>query len=138
MGLARPCMAAIRAAAQHMGSDRLVDCALWVTLEPCAMCAGAIAHARIARLYYGAEDAKGGAIEFRTEKTGIIHAGIGKVSFTDDQLLANVRAMIDALNKAKPTGAKGIYIKKISLSSTMGPGVKIEPASLFAGLEQAH
>ena len=55
-------IAAIRAAAQHMGSDRLVDCALWVTLEPCAMCAGAIAHARIARLYYGAEDAKGGAI----------------------------------------------------------------------------
>lgn len=55
-------IAAIRAAAQQLGSDRLVDCALWVTLEPCAMCAGAIAHARIARLYYGAEDAKGGAI----------------------------------------------------------------------------
>ncbi len=55
-------IAAIRAAARHLGSDRLVDCALWVTLEPCAMCAGAIAHARIARLYYGAPDAKGGAI----------------------------------------------------------------------------
>jgi large subunit ribosomal protein L1 len=76
------------------------------------------------------KDAKGGAIEFRTEKTGIIHAGIGKASFTDDQLLANVRALIDALNKAKPSGAKGLYIKKISLSSTMGPGFKIDAGSV--------
>ena len=72
------------------------------------------------------KDAKGGSIEFRTEKTGIIHAGVGKASFTEDQLLANVRAMIDALNKAKPSGAKGTYIKKISLSSTMGPGIRID------------
>jgi large subunit ribosomal protein L1 len=78
------------------------------------------------------KDAKGGAIEFRTEKTGIIHAGIGKASFTEDQLLANVRAMIDALNKAKPTGAKGTYIKKVSLSSTMGPGFKVDAGSLGA------
>src|ERR1700712_1563402 len=78
------------------------------------------------------KDAKGGSIEFRTEKTGIIHAGIGKASFTDDQLLANVKALVDALNKAKPTGAKGIYIKKISLSSTMGPGVKVDTASAGA------
>src|ERR1700712_4144711 len=78
------------------------------------------------------KDAKGGAIEFRTEKTGIIHAGIGKASFTDDQLLANVKALVDALNKAKPTGAKGIYIKKISLSSTMGPGFKVDTASAGA------
>ena len=75
------------------------------------------------------KDAKGGAIEFRTEKTGIIHAGIGKASFTEDQLLANVKALVDALNKAKPTGAKGVYIKKISLSSTMGPGFKVDTAS---------
>ena len=72
------------------------------------------------------KDAKGGAIEFRTEKTGIIHAGIGKASFTEDQILANVRALVDALNKAKPSGAKGVYIKRISLSSTMGPGFKVE------------
>jgi large subunit ribosomal protein L1 len=78
------------------------------------------------------KDAKGGAIEFRTEKTGIIHAGIGKASFTEDQLLTNVKALIDALNKAKPSGAKGVYIKKISLSSTMGPGFKIEPTSFSA------
>ena len=78
------------------------------------------------------KDAKGGAIEFRTEKTGIIHAGIGKASFTEDQLLANVKALVDALNKAKPTGAKGIYIKKISLSSTMGPGFKVDTASAGA------
>ena len=78
------------------------------------------------------KDAKGGAIEFRTEKTGIIHAGIGKASFTDDALLANVKALVDALNKAKPTGAKGIYIKKISLSSTMGPGFKVDTASAGA------
>ena len=76
------------------------------------------------------KDAKGGAIEFRTEKTGIIHAGIGKASFTEEQLLANVRALVDALNKAKPSGAKGLYIKKISLSSTMGPGFKVDAASV--------
>ncbi|WP_304170843.1 50S ribosomal protein L1 [Phenylobacterium aquaticum] len=76
------------------------------------------------------KDAKGGAIEFRTEKTGIIHAGIGKASFTDDAILANVRALVDALNKAKPSGAKGTYIKKISLSSTMGPGFKIDAGSI--------
>jgi large subunit ribosomal protein L1 len=78
------------------------------------------------------KDAKGGAIEFRVEKAGIIHAGVGKVSFTEDALLANVRALVDALNKAKPSGAKGIYIKRISLSSTMGPGVKVELTSVNA------
>ena len=78
------------------------------------------------------KDAKGGAIEFRTEKTGIIHAGIGKASFTEDALLANVRALVDALNRAKPSGAKGTYIKKISLSSTMGPGFKVETGSVGA------
>ena len=76
------------------------------------------------------KDAKGGAVEFRVEKAGIVHAGIGKVSFTDEALLANVRAMVDALSKAKPTGAKGQYIKKIALSSTMGPGVKVEPSTV--------
>ncbi len=76
------------------------------------------------------KDAKGGAIEFRTEKTGIIHAGIGKASFTDEAILINVRALVDALNKAKPSGAKGIYIKKISLSSTMGPGFKVDAGSV--------
>ena len=78
------------------------------------------------------KDAKGGAIEFRTEKTGIIHAGIGKASFTEEQLLVNVKALVDALNKAKPSGAKGVYIKKISLSSTMGPGFKVDTASAGA------
>src|SRR6195952_1863660 len=71
------------------------------------------------------KDAKGGSIEFRVEKAGIVHAGIGKASFTEDALKANVTAMIDALTKAKPSGAKGTYIKKVSLSSTMGPGFKI-------------
>ena len=78
------------------------------------------------------KDAKGGAIEFRTEKTGIIHAGIGKASFTEDALKANITALVDALNKAKPSGAKGVYIKKISLSSTMGPGFKVDTASAGA------
>jgi len=78
------------------------------------------------------KDAKGGAIEFRVEKTGIIHAGIGKASFTDDAILANVRALVDALNKAKPSGAKGVYMKRISMSSTMGPGVKVDIASIGA------
>ena len=78
------------------------------------------------------KDAKGGAIEFRVEKAGIVHAGVGKASFTDDALLINVRALVDALNKAKPSGAKGTYIKRISLSSTMGPGVKVELTSISA------
>jgi large subunit ribosomal protein L1 len=72
------------------------------------------------------KDAKGGAVEFRAEKSGIVHAGIGKASFTEDALLANVKALMDALNRAKPSGAKGTYVKKISLSSTMGPGVKVD------------
>ncbi len=78
------------------------------------------------------KDAKGGSIEFRTEKTGIIHAGIGKASFTEDQITANVKAMLDALNKAKPSGAKGAYIKKVSLSSTMGPGFRVDAGPLIA------
>ena len=76
------------------------------------------------------KDAKGGAIEFRVEKAGIVHAGIGKVSFTEEALLANVRALVDALNKAKPSGAKGTYMKRIALSSTMGPGFKIDTGSV--------
>jgi large subunit ribosomal protein L1 len=78
------------------------------------------------------KDAKGGAIEFRVEKAGIVHAGVGKASFTEDALVTNVRALVDALQKAKPSGAKGTYIQRISLSSTMGPGFKVEPASIVA------
>jgi len=78
------------------------------------------------------KDAKGGAVEFRVEKAGIVHGGVGKASFTEDALAANVRAFVDALQRAKPTGAKGTYVKKVSLSSTMGPGVKIDTASLTA------
>ncbi len=78
------------------------------------------------------KDAKGGAIEFRVEKEGIVHAGVGKASFTDEALLANVRALVDALAKAKPAGAKGTYIKRISLSSTMGPGFKVDTTSVHA------
>jgi len=76
------------------------------------------------------EAAKGGQVEFRVEKAGIIHAGVGKVSFDDAALAANVRAFADAVIKAKPSGAKGSYLKRVSLSSTMGPGFKIDPASL--------
>jgi large subunit ribosomal protein L1 len=78
------------------------------------------------------KDAKGGAVEFRVEKAGIVHAGIGKISFTDEALLINVKALVDALNKAKPSGAKGIYVKRIGLSSTMGPGFKVDVASINA------
>ena len=78
------------------------------------------------------KDAKGGAIEFRVEKAGIVHAGVGKASFTEEALTANVRALVDALNRAKPSGAKGTYIKRVSLSSTMGPGVKVDTGSLGA------
>jgi large subunit ribosomal protein L1 len=75
------------------------------------------------------KDAKGGAVEFRVEKAGIVHCGVGKTSFTVEALEANVKALVDALNKARPSGAKGTYVKKISLSSTMGPGVKVDTAS---------
>ena len=78
------------------------------------------------------KDAKGGAVEFRVEKAGIVHAGIGKASFDQAALEANVKAIVDALVRAKPSGAKGTYVKRISLSSTMGPGFKIDPASLGA------
>ena len=70
--------------------------------------------------------AKGGAVEFRVEKAGIIHAGIGKASFTEEQIAGNIRFFMDAVMKAKPTGAKGTYLKRIAVSSTMGPGFKIE------------
>ena len=76
------------------------------------------------------KDAKGGAIEFRVEKSGIVHAGVGKASFTDEALLANVRALVEALNRARPAGAKGTYVQRVSMSSTMGPGVKIDTSSL--------
>ncbi len=78
------------------------------------------------------KDAKGGSIEFRVEKEGIVHAGVGKASFSEEALTANVKALVDALARAKPSGAKGTYIKRISLSSTMGPGVKVDAASLGA------
>jgi large subunit ribosomal protein L1 len=76
--------------------------------------------------------AKGGSVEFRVEKAGIVHAGVGKASFTEDALKANIRAFVDSVVKAKPTGAKGTYLKKIALSSTMGPGVKVEPGTVSA------
>ena len=76
--------------------------------------------------------AKGGEVQFKVEKAGVIHGGIGKISFDDAKLADNVRAFVDAVSKAKPAGAKGTYLKKISLSSTMGPGVSLELASATA------
>ena len=76
--------------------------------------------------------AKGGQVEFRAEKAGIVHAGIGKASFSAEDLEKNLRSFVDAIMKAKPTGVKGSYIKKVSLSSTMGPSVKIEIADLMS------
>jgi large subunit ribosomal protein L1 len=77
--------------------------------------------------------AKGGAVEFRVEKAGILQAGVGKASFTEAALVENIRAFTDAVMKAKPSGAKGTFVKRIAIASTMGPGVKIEPASLGSG-----
>ncbi|MCX7286159.1 MAG: 50S ribosomal protein L1 [Rhodobacterales bacterium] len=75
------------------------------------------------------EAAKGGEVQFKVEKAGVIHAGIGKVSFTEDKLAQNIRAFVEAVSKARPSGAKGTYVKKVSLSSTMGPGVSVDIAS---------
>jgi large subunit ribosomal protein L1 len=74
--------------------------------------------------------AKGGQVEFRAEKAGVVHAGVGKSSFTEAALVDNVRAFVGAITRAKPSGAKGTYIKKVSLSSTMGPGIKVELSGL--------
>jgi large subunit ribosomal protein L1 len=79
---------------------------------------------------------KGGAVEFRVEKAGIVHAGVGKASFDQVKLAENIRAFVDAVNKAKPSGAKGTYLQRIAISSTMGPGVKVEVASVVGGGQQ--
>lgn len=77
--------------------------------------------------------AKGGSVEFRVEKAGIIHAGVGKASFTEAALVENIKAFVDAVVKAKPQGSKGTYVKKVSLSSTMGPGLKIDTTTVASG-----
>jgi large subunit ribosomal protein L1 len=74
--------------------------------------------------------AKGGAVEYRVEKAGIIHAGVGKASFTEEALLQNIKALADAVQKSKPAGAKGTYMKRVAVSSTMGPGVHVDPSSV--------
>ncbi|MGE5548641.1 MAG: 50S ribosomal protein L1 [Solirubrobacterales bacterium] len=74
--------------------------------------------------------AKAGQVQFRVEKAGIVHAGVGKASFGEDKLVENIKAFVDAIQKAKPQGAKGTYVKKVSLSSTMGPGVKLDTATI--------
>jgi large subunit ribosomal protein L1 len=73
---------------------------------------------------------KGGAVEFRVEKAGIIQGSVGKASFGDDQLIENIKAFVDAVTKAKPQGAKGTYVQRVALSSTMGPGIKVDPATV--------
>ena len=77
-------------------------------------------------------DAKGGAVEFRVEKAGIVHAGVGKASFTQDKLEENVNAFLTAIQKARPSGAKGVFVKRITLSSSMGPGVKVDTSEVSA------
>ncbi len=84
------------------------------------------------------KDAKGGAVEFRVEKAGVVQAGVGKASFTEDAIVQNVKTFVDSVMKARPTGAKGTYMKKISISSTMGPGVKIALGSVGAASAEAH
>jgi large subunit ribosomal protein L1 len=79
------------------------------------------------------KDAKGGAVEFRVEKAGIVQGGVGKASFTEAALVENIRAFVDAVVKARPAGAKGTYVKKVSLASSQGPGVKIDQATVLSG-----
>ncbi|MGI9365068.1 MAG: 50S ribosomal protein L1 [Rhizobiaceae bacterium] len=77
------------------------------------------------------KDAKGGSVEFRVEKAGVIHAGVGKASFDEAAIKENILALVEAVNKAKPSGAKGTFVKRVAISSTMGPGVKVDPASVL-------
>ena len=81
---------------------------------------------------------KGGKVDFRVEKAGVVHVGVGKVSFDEAQIAENIRALMDAVNRAKPSGAKGTYVKKVSLSSTMGPGVSVDVGSLSAEAQAAE
>ncbi|MBN9020473.1 MAG: 50S ribosomal protein L1 [Rhizobiales bacterium] len=76
--------------------------------------------------------AKGGSVEFRVEKAGIIHAGIGKASFDAEKLVENIKAFADAVQKARPTGAKGTFVQKVAVSSTMGPGIHVDPSSVIS------
>ncbi|PLX37017.1 MAG: 50S ribosomal protein L1 [Hyphomicrobiales bacterium] len=78
-------------------------------------------------------DAKGGAVQFRVEKAGIVHAGVGKASFTADALIENIKALTDAVSKAKPTGAKGTYMQRMAISSTMGPGIRVDIGTVLGG-----
>jgi large subunit ribosomal protein L1 len=78
------------------------------------------------------KSAKAGSVEFRAEKSGIVHAGVGKASFSEQAITENVKALVSAISRAKPAGAKGTFIKKVSLSSTMGPGVKLDPATALS------
>jgi large subunit ribosomal protein L1 len=78
------------------------------------------------------KNAKGGEVQFKVEKAGVIHGGIGKASFDEGKLVENIRAFVQAVNRARPAGAKGTYLKKIALSSTMGPGVTVDVASAVA------
>lgn len=82
------------------------------------------------------QDAKGGAVEFRAEKNGIVHGGLGKASFDKKAIAENVYSYVDAIMKAKPSGAKGTYVKKVTLTTTMGPGLKIDIAGLLSSCEQ--
>ena len=95
---------------------------------------GLMPNPRVGTVTMDVEDAvkgaKGGAVEFRAEKAGIVHAGVGKASFAEDALAENVKAFIDAVMKARPSGAKGTYLKKVTLSSTMGPGIKLDTSSV--------
>jgi large subunit ribosomal protein L1 len=80
--------------------------------------------------------AKGGSVEFRVEKAGIVQGGVGKASFPEEKLVENIKAFADAVAKARPSGAKGTYIQRVAVSSTMGPGVKVDPGSIV-GTEKA-
>jgi large subunit ribosomal protein L1 len=77
-------------------------------------------------------DAKAGQVQFRAEKNGLVHAGVGKASFSEEQLVENVKAFVSAIVKAKPTGAKGVYLQRAAVSSTMGAGVKVSVADIAA------
>src|SRR5271170_800549 len=126
------------AGADVVGAEDLVEKVQGGNIDFARVVATARLMPLVGRLGNAVKGAKGGSVEFRAEKAGVVQAGVGKGSFREEKLIENIRAFADAVQKSRPAGAKGHFINRVAISSTMGPGVKVEPGSLFPGSQQPH